>query len=53
MTREELTKNLEAVRDRRFMNNMEDHWSDYNFKIDRECADQIRLLEKALAELDG
>ncbi len=46
-----LEEELEMVRAKRFDNNMCDHWSDYNYKIDRECFAKEQELEERLAQL--
>lgn len=48
--REEIRKQLEAVEARKFFLEMKDHWTDRDFDLNVELADQVRELKKLLAE---
>ena len=49
-TIEELKKELEELKEKKFMLQMCDHWSSDDYKYDRELTEKIRKLEK---EIEG
>lgn len=51
MTREEIEKKLEELHRDKFMNQMIDHWSQADYEFDRKVSNEIRELEKQLAEM--
>lgn len=51
MTREEIEKKLEELRRDRFLNQMIDHWSRADYEFDTRVSNEIKELEKQLAEM--
>lgn len=51
-TKEEIEKQIQEIDEAMFMNNMNDHWTDWNYKRDSELRDQKRNLEKELEALN-
>lgn len=47
-----LKEQLEKVENKKFMNQMVDHWGDVNYSIDRECFNEITKLKAQIKELE-
>lgn len=47
-----LREQLEKVENKKFMNQMVDHWGDVNYSIDRECFNEITKLKAQIKELE-
>lgn len=53
MTRkEQIEKQIEKLKEAKFMNQMVDHWTGYNYQRDAELRQLIRDLETELEALD-
>lgn len=50
MTRDELMKKLEEVKEKQFMNEMVDGWTSENYRLDKELREEIKALKKQLGE---
>lgn len=51
MSREEIEKKIERVRDEIFCNQMNDHWSKEDYEYDKKKNEELKQLEKMLEEL--
>lgn len=51
--KEDLLLQIAIVTIKQFMNQMDDHWSSENFKIDNECKNKIKELSNKFSELYG
>lgn len=49
--KERLEEELRVWENKQFMNAMNDHWSDADFKYDRMCHEKIVAIRKELAEV--
>lgn len=50
MSKQELRKRLEAVQEKKFMNEMVDGWTSENYRLDKELKAEIRALKEQLGE---
>ena len=50
MSKQELRKQLEAAKEKKFMNEMVDGWTSENYRLDKELKEEIRALKKQLEE---
>lgn len=51
MTKEEIEKKIEELKEAKFMNNMVDRWSSDNYAFDRKVTQEIADLKKQLEAL--
>lgn len=52
-SKEEIIKEMNDVRASRFMNAMNDHWSEEDRDFDRKCGERMAALAKELDDLEG
>lgn len=52
MSKQELRKRLEAVQEKKFMNEMVDGWTSENYRLDKELREEIKKIKEEIAKLD-
>ena len=52
MTRDELMKKLEEVKEKQFMIEMVDGWTSENYRLDKELREEIKKIKEEIAKLD-
>lgn len=50
MSKQELRKQLEVAKEKKFMNEMVDGWTSENYRLDKELKEEIRALKEQLGE---
>lgn len=53
MSKSDILEEIEKLERKQFYNKMEDHWSDENFRIERECSDRLKELRSMLGEMES
>lgn len=53
MFKEEIEAEIADWEQRKFMNQMDDHWGADEYAFDRKCSEMIAQLKKKLEELKG
>lgn len=50
MSKPELRKQLEAAKEKKFMNEMVDGWTSENYRLDKKLKEEIKALKEQLGE---
>lgn len=50
MSKQELRKQLEEAKEKKFMNEMVDGWTSENYRLDKELKEEIKALKEQLGE---
>lgn len=53
MSREEIEAKIKDLEERKFMNQMCDHWSADDYAFDRKCSQEIADLKKELQRMEA